>query len=148
MRRDELERAIRLGSAGVRVFSSSVPAFPSRVVDVTIFRGFRVQVEYHVYGFDDGGPRYEASYTSLDALVKDLEAFFGQGLEMWENFTASGRYPDEPAGWDGRPCVEEEERFQEWVAAGRLRRPSGRYRQLSPYWAEVEAGSGIDGGSA
>lgn len=139
MTREELETAIAVGAGGLCVDISSMDRFPSFVREVTILKGLFVMVEFNVYGQDEGGPRYEAAYSSLDEIVSDLTAYLGKGISCWENFRASGRYPDPPASWSGSLPREEADKFVAYVSSRQVDLPNERFRQMSSYWETLQA---------
>lgn len=137
MRREFLERAARTGAARC-VHCAPLDGFPGRVLEITVLGGLRVLVECHVYGHDEGGPRYLCTFDDLDRLVDAIQDLTGRPLTDWEDHTATGRYPQEPEGWTGAPSAEDEARFLCMVAHGHLRPPG--FEACSSWWAAVERG--------
>ena len=83
-----------------------LPDYPAVVRSVVIQRGGWVDISFDAHGYDEGGRYYRGQFATLEEAVAALEKYLGRPLEQWENFTSSGRYPEEPealtsqATWD------------------------------------------------
>lgn len=97
MTEDEIQRHLTTGaSRSVAVDVRIVPGLSGWVRTVFICSPNRVRIEFDQWGVDEGGVYFEGKYPSLPEIVQALEAFLGQRVAEWHNFTQSGRYPVEP----------------------------------------------------
>ena len=90
-----------VSNGGLCVDRSAVAGYDGYVREVTITKGLLVVVEFNPYDLDEGGPRYTCQYPDLDTVLNALERYFGRPFAEWENYDATGNYPDEPEGWTG-----------------------------------------------
>lgn len=127
MTRFDIERYLYAGR-GVVVDVRPVEGAPGHVRTVTLHRALRVTIEYQrsrEYVDNDsegGGPKYTATYASLDELLRDLEHFLGTPMEAWQNFSSNPFVP---------PVLEDPDPgkslgfFEELVRNARVPLPSG-----------------------
>lgn len=136
----EIEGYIATGSSNmVCVDRSLLAEYPGFVRSVSIAEGFRIIVEYDVYGYDEGGVYIEFIYKDLCSAVTAAEAYLGVRPGMLGNFTKSGDYPEEPVGVDvDRSSV----MFEESLRRGELFLPSGWVEKKMPigYWRDIAEG--------
>lgn len=73
---------------------SHLPGIPGMIRQVAITAGISVTIDFMPYDSEDGGPSFRGYYPDWSTLIQDLEAFLGQSLEHWTNYTQSGAYPE------------------------------------------------------
>jgi hypothetical protein len=86
------------------------PRLPGYVRRGSIARPARVIVEFEPHERDEGEIRFVADFDALEPAISFLESFLETPLSDWENFTATGRYP-EPESFSGTSTWEEVQRI-------------------------------------
>ncbi|HEX4457516.1 MAG TPA: hypothetical protein VIA18_06080 [Polyangia bacterium] len=128
MTRDEIERYLNTGRArSVCVDRSLSAEYPGYVRTVTISAGDRVSIELNSYGEDEGGPTFEASFTSLEAAIAALEAYLRSPLTDWVNYSSRGSYP-EPASLTPASIEAGHQKLIEAIRSGSMLLPDGNFR--------------------
>ena len=131
---DELERCLSLGLDHACVVDVQlVPEAPGYVRTVSVHAGRRVNIEFDVWGMDEGGLYYWASFESLGAVVACLEPYLGRPLAKWRCLGPE-TYPER------RPETGTEQghrRFEELLGRGGPPLPAhGEFRTQSTYWLQ------------
>jgi hypothetical protein len=113
---------------------------PGVVRTTTIHRGNGVTIEFdrsraYFEGDIEGwGPKYIATYASLDDLVSDLEDFLGEKIVAWKNYTAE---PLVPSTLD-EPGPSAQEHFEDLVRRAAVELPRmGSFHIANTYWRHV-----------
>lgn len=75
-----------------------------------------------------------ADYGTLEAVIRRLTDFLGRPLEEWENFTASGSYPEAM----GSP-KERERALKVDIVRGRVPVPEGAEFTIEGAWIDSSA---------
>jgi hypothetical protein len=106
---------------------------------ITIESETELQVEFDVYGYDEGGLYVTIEYSDIDTLINQLEIYFNLKLEQWENFTKSGKYPELKDKVDFEKSGNQLKRD---LVDKRLSLPNRgiRYTIKSTYWKNIAEG--------
>ncbi len=81
MRRAELARALARGS--VIIDRVTVVGCPGHVRTVTLHPDHRVNIEFEVWGVDEGGLYFWARFPDREAAVAHLQGYLGRALGDW-----------------------------------------------------------------
>jgi hypothetical protein len=142
MENDELERYLNVGRHhSVVVDVREFPEMAGIVRVVTVGQGNEVTIEYdlsraYVEGDIEGsGPRYMASYQTLEMLIDDLSDFLGKSPQSWRNYTNEPfvptllDVPDASAAW---------KHLEQLVRTNAVPLPrKSTYEQASIYWRHI-----------
>jgi len=94
---DEIQRHLNVGrERAVCVDITLLPEYPVVVRSVVIQRAAVVDVSFDLHGFEGGGLYYRGQFSTLEEAIAALEMYLRCPITQWENFTASGSYPEEP----------------------------------------------------
>jgi hypothetical protein len=97
MTRTEIERYLNVGKTrGVCVDRTLESQLPGYIRQVSIHRPARVSIEFEPYGHEEGGIGFTARFDVLEQAISFPESYLGRSIEAWENFTATGNYPENP----------------------------------------------------
>lgn len=141
MKREELETWLAVKGGDLCVDRSPVEGHPGFLRHVTIRRPARVIVEFLWHSVDEGGPTFALDAGQLDRAIELLEAYLGQPVQVWENFSATDRIPAIPE--IGITRAESELRFADCVRKHSLRLPVGFvFSPQESYWRRVAETNG------
>lgn len=135
---DDIQRVLDLSRERcLRVRLGAAPGIPGYVQSVFICSGNVVRIEYEVYGMDEGGAYYEATYPSLEAAVGALEAFTATSRAEWPRNLLR---PDTMTRPSSSEIQAGHAALQRAIRAGAVPLPTGaKFVLRSSYWGQFEA---------
>ena len=68
--------------------------YPGIVRTITIAEKAELRIEFDTHNHIENEFPFTIQYPDLDTLIKELEKYLNLKLELWENFTKSGNYPE------------------------------------------------------
>ncbi len=108
-----------------------VDGAPAYVRTVSIHKGPRVNIEFDVWGMDEGGLYYWATFESLAAAVDCVADYIQRPISEWD---ASPDYPEQPSTTE---VQQSQAAFKQLLIEGSLEMPRfGLFETKSDYWLQ------------
>ena len=126
MTHDEIASYLKVGVG--RIVTVDIRVVFGGVRSVRIQGHNAVLVEFDAWGYDEGGVYFRKQYADLLAAISVLEAYLGEPVEDWHNFSISGAYPERPS---------ETSSWVEALGDGRLKLPAEDFEPISAFSEEI-----------
>jgi hypothetical protein len=108
-----------------------VPEAPGYVRTLTLYAGNRVNLEFDIWGMDEGGLYYWASFDSLSEMIRCVEDYLTRPIAEWRCL-GPVEYPAPPSQTERDNS---HRKFQQLLGAGGPTLPaSGEFQTGSTYW--------------
>ena len=95
MDKEEIMQYINLGKdKSICIYRGLSPIYPGFVREIIVMREMALKVEYNSYGYDEGGLAIKFFYNDYDKLFAAIAEYIGKPIELCENISKSGWYPE------------------------------------------------------
>ncbi|MCP4179262.1 MAG: hypothetical protein GY756_15995, partial [bacterium] len=138
--KDEIVRYLKAGrTKSVCVDRCLCNTYPGYVRDITIRDQNMINVEFNIYGYNEGGLLIEITYDRFDILLSSVGKYIDKSIDKWKNINKTGWYP----------TIEQEIDFNDSgikleldLAEKKLSLPKGgnQYTIPSDYWRDIAEG--------
>jgi len=134
MTSEELERALSVGSThSCCVDIRNLPEAPGYVRTTTLHDGNRLNIEFDVWGMDEGGLYFWAGFDMLEQMVCCVEDYLERPIADWQQLGPED-YPPRPAE-TGTP--ESHQQFRTLLESGGPSLPDrGDFHTKDSYWSQ------------